>query len=202
MNDVFLQRAIGAGVVFTLLFAITAMLPSPNQSGPPADVDEQRVQIDLRTPPRYQRDEPVRVASPKPAAAKSAPAHEPERKPEPGPEAGSESEPKPEPKPEVKPDPKPEPKPKSTPAGKPVPSGDWRVQVASFSEIERARRVIGEFGQAGLPAFRESVSVGGRKVHRVILGPFDTEAAARGARARAVMDGFADARIQRLDDAP
>lgn len=79
--------------------------------------------------------------------------------------------------------------PPSEPAARPAATlGDYIVQVAAFGTKARAdaaaRRVNGTVAQAGT-------------VWRVRLGPFDTEAAAQSALARAKSMGFGEARIMR-----
>lgn len=199
MNELFVQRAVGAGVVFGVLFVVAALLPAPQEATPPDESPGQRIRIDLSERPAPPPEQPLRVPRPvSPEADRPA-----------GPAAGETESaaaepvpPPPEQKPEIRPQPERKPETVAKPEPKPEPVGEWRVQVASFSEIERARRVIGTFGQQKLPAFRESVSVNGRQVHRVILGPFAAETQAREARQRAVAEGFADSRIQRRDDSP
>lgn len=200
MNRVFLQRSVGAAVLFSCLIVVAALLPAPEPAADEA-VDEPAVRIDLRpvAPAR-----PLRVPEPEPSPVVVAPATDPvpEQVRETRPESTPEPEPDPAPKADPAPPPAAEPAPAPVPeSGAPTPGPrPWRVQVASFSEVERARRVIADFGRLGLPTQRETVSVGGRQVHRVILGPFAEEDAARAAQARAVLEGFPDSRIQRFDD--
>jgi cell division septation protein DedD len=70
-----------------------------------------------------------------------------------------------------------------TPA--PVPGGDWAVSFGTFSTQAAADRVVAQLRASQLPGFREQATVDGRTVHRVRIGPYDSEAMAQAARLRA-----------------
>ncbi|WP_460813283.1 SPOR domain-containing protein [Luteimonas pelagia] len=91
-----------------------------------------------------------------------------------------------------------------TPA--PVAGGDWAVSFGTFSTRAAADRVVAQLRASQLPGFREQATVDGRQVHRVRIGPYDSEATAQAARLRAahVRDDVG-ARVIALDaarDAP
>jgi cell division septation protein DedD len=70
-----------------------------------------------------------------------------------------------------------------TPA--PVPGGDWAVTFGTFSTQAAADRMVAQLRASQLPGFREQATVDGRTVHRVRIGPYDSEATAQAARLRA-----------------
>ncbi len=72
--------------------------------------------------------------------------------------------------------------------------GDIFVQVASFSERERAQALVRTLGQ-GQGASIERARVDGRTYHRVMVGPWRDEAGAQDARRQVASLGYRDARI-------
>ncbi len=187
LNEVFLRRAIGAGVVFLAAMLSATLLPEPEQAPEtPAlslrlEAPEPASPTVVEAPPLVDLDaERARAAE----RASAAPA--------PG------AEPDPGPKTLVEPPEAPPARVEARPAAAPV--GSWRVQVASFSEAARAEKTIAEFRRQSVPAHRETVTVNGRTMHRVILGPFGSEPEALRARELALRKGFADSRVQYRGD--
>lgn len=70
------------------------------------------------------------------------------------------------------------------------------VQAAAFAETRRAEKARRTLTQVG-PANIESVSIAGRKLHRVLVGPFVGPSEAEEARYAVAAAGFSDARIVR-----
>lgn len=86
-----------------------------------------------------------------------------------------------------------------------VPAGDQAqdltpsslfIQAGAFSQSRRAQRTLQSLAQVG-PGNIESVSVAGRKLHRVLIGPFVGSDEAEQARYQVAAAGFEDARIVR-----
>lgn len=120
---------------------------------------------------------PAPEASPLPAPA-------PAPLPAPKPENGKKAKPVPVPVPV------PPPKPAPTPAPVAAAQGKFVVQVGAFSNVTNAKAAAAKTGGTATAA---------GKLWRVRMGPFDSEAAARGALAKARAAGYSDARIQRAD---
>jgi rare lipoprotein A len=76
------------------------------------------------------------------------------------------------------------------------PPGAYRVQAASFSNPENARRAVGLLRAAG-PAAVEAIDREGVTLYRVLLAGPATAAQADALRARVAVAGFADARVIR-----
>lgn len=106
----------------------------------------------------------------------------------PAPAATPTPEPAPQPEP-PKPAPAPAPKP-ATAAPKPAASGQFSVQVATFSTEANAQKAAGKLGGR---------VVRGGKFWLTRLGPFGTRGEAQAALAKARAAGYSDARIQRAD---
>lgn len=70
------------------------------------------------------------------------------------------------------------------------------VQAAAFAETRRAEKARRSLAQVG-PANIESVNIAGRKLHRVLVGPFIGSDEAEEARWAVARAGFSDARIVR-----
>jgi DedD protein len=89
------------------------------------------------------------------------------------------------------------PVPKTPP--KPAPAatatGDWLVQLGSFSEEANARRLAQQAGTYGHKAQVSSYKSGGRTLYRVRVGPQATRAAADAAASALRAHGIADARV-------
>jgi cell division septation protein DedD len=80
------------------------------------------------------------------------------------------------------------PEPAQTPAERVLPAdaaGEFAVSFGSYASNADADRVIAVLAQAGLPGYRESVSVAGQQAQRVRIGPFVDRATAESARVRA-----------------
>lgn len=69
----------------------------------------------------------------------------------------------------------------STPAEKSpgIEKGDWYLQVASFSSLENADSMVEKLEQAGFAAAIAAHEVKGKTWHRVQVGPYPDETAAR-----------------------
>jgi type II secretory pathway predicted ATPase ExeA/cell division septation protein DedD len=73
------------------------------------------------------------------------------------------------------------------------------VQVASFTQPERAGALVAELIGQGLPAYRVTLKVEGGPLHVVLLGRYNAASEAESAAARVrLMPGYADAKIQAL----
>ncbi len=83
--------------------------------------------------------------------------------------------------PVVKPTPKPvaKPKPKPTPQPKAVTAGKYYVQVGSFSKYEPNKKFIKSITDNGYSYTYHKVVRSGKKINKVLIGPFEDEAAAR-----------------------
>ena len=198
-REVLIRRLLGAVVLFGGLFLFSLLLPGG--SPPEREVQErdhpQRVRIDLN---------PVPVPMPAEAPAENqetdldvADSGEPEDASA-APEAESSPAEPPTPKPEPRPAQRAEPPKKQAPprqkppeSSSPVSKG-WWVQVASFGDASNAERLVTKLKSSGLPARRESVSIGQRTLYRVLVGPYKDKAAADAARGRVILLGFSDSR--------
>jgi DedD protein len=91
----------------------------------------------------------------------------------------------------------PPPAPAATTAPKPAPAatGDWLVQLGSFSEQANARRLAQQAGTYGYKAEVSSYKGGGRTLYRVRVGPQATRAAAEAAASALRAHGISDARV-------
>jgi type II secretory pathway predicted ATPase ExeA/cell division protein FtsN len=86
----------------------------------------------------------------------------------------------------------------------PTPGAQWYVvQVASFTQAERAEALVGELMGQGLPAYRVTLKVEGGPLFVVLLGRYTAanEAEAAAARVR-LMPGYSDAKVQSLAPRP
>lgn len=63
--------------------------------------------------------------------------------------------------------------------------GDYAVSFGAYASVAAAERVLGSVRGAGLPAYREATTSGGKPAWRVRIGPFATRAEAESARLRA-----------------
>lgn len=184
MDEVLLRRLLGAGALLAIALLFSALLPEPGPAGPKEGV----VAYDLRTnrrigaqapvenPPQLKADEKL---TPRPAGTLPAPV---------APDA--QAEPKPQPRPALKVD-------ETLDAG-----GGWYVQVASFAEVANARGAAQRLFGMGLETKIQAVSVGQVRWHRVRVGPYATEGAARDVLARVKKADFRDAAIVAPDSAP
>lgn len=210
-SSVLLQRLLGAAVLFGGLFLLSLLLPQAPESDEAPNLDDGRtrhVRIDLHpvAPPAVPAGD---VSAPEtdvpgveaPAAA-SADAHI---------EANAEDEPAvaaqaPPAEPVPAPKPAPEPKTKPKPASKPAPAeaaqapvaAGWWVQVASFGKQSNAQGLVERLRARDLPARAEQVDISGRKLYRVLVGPYSERAKADSARGQIILIGFSDSRtVQR-----
>jgi DedD protein len=90
------------------------------------------------------------------------------------------------------------PKPATTPpkpAAAPAATGDWVVQLGSFSAEANARRLAQQAGTYGYKAQVSSHKDGGRTLYRVRVGPQATRAAADAAASALRAHGISDARV-------
>ncbi|MDN5865490.1 MAG: SPOR domain-containing protein [Gammaproteobacteria bacterium] len=62
--------------------------------------------------------------------------------------------------------------------------GDWYLQVASFSSWKNAEQMLDKIKQAGFHAVIKVHEIEGKSWHRIIVGPFASEASAREAAQR------------------
>lgn len=123
---------------------------------------------------------PAQPADALPAPAPVEPAPAPESAPSAPPPAPIAS---PAPRPS-----EPAPTPSSTPEARPLAAdagGNFAVNMGSYGDANNARALVQSLTAAGLPAYAESVSSGGRQLQRVRIGPFAQRAAAESARQRA-----------------
>ncbi len=75
-----------------------------------------------------------------------------------------------------------------------LPESGWFVQAGAFSESARAEAVRTQLGGVG-QARIETVSVDGRTLHRVLVGPYPAELAASAARYEVTGAGFREAQL-------
>ncbi len=89
--------------------------------------------------------------------------------------------------------------PTPAPAAQPKPpaaaTGDWAVQLGSFSEEANARRIAQQAGTYGYKAQVSSYKSGGRTLYRVRVGPQATRAAADAAASALRAHGLKDASV-------
>jgi type II secretory pathway predicted ATPase ExeA len=104
------------------------------------------------------------------------------------------------------PAPSPETPPSPPPVTPAVPAGArwYVVQVASFTNPERADALVAELTGLSLPAYRVTLKVaGGGPLYVVLLGRYNSAAEAESAAARVrAIPGYADAKIQALAPRP
>jgi DedD protein len=81
------------------------------------------------------------------------------------------------------------------PAAVPAATGDWLVQLGSFSAEANARRLAQQAGTYGYKAQVSSYKDGGRTLYRVRVGPQATRAAADAAASALRAHGISDARV-------
>ncbi|MDC0947790.1 SPOR domain-containing protein [Gammaproteobacteria bacterium] len=108
-----------------------------------------------------------------------------EAKPAAEPTVAVKAEPKPKPKPVAVPTPKP----KSEPAPKPVVStspknGDWLIQVGAFTNTEARNSLVAQLSSNRFGVLTDQISISGKAVSRVMVGPYPSRAAANGEVAR------------------
>mgnify|MGYP000524788550 CR=1 FL=1 len=157
------------------------LLPSheePVQRDEIAELIENEGVVDGAETPEPGAEAPAEQPAPEPAAE---PAAEPRAEPAPAPKVEPKPEPKPEPQPEPKPAPKAEPKPVAKSVS--VPSGSWKLQLASFKTRDGAEEAWAKLQKnrtallGDLGADYQSVDLGAKGTfHRLRAGPFGTRA--------------------------
>ena len=157
MNDGFKQRLVGAIVLLAFALILWPVIfTDPNaivmdrtsQIPPTPAFEEYR----FAEPVRPQNIEALSKPSPEPVVAKPAP----------------EPEPQAEPQPKAQPKAKPGPEPKLDNKGLPE---AWVLQVASFSQPEKADQLKQALQKKGYKAFTRSISTKSGKSKRVYIGP-------------------------------
>jgi type II secretory pathway predicted ATPase ExeA/cell division septation protein DedD len=92
----------------------------------------------------------------------------------------------------------------TTPTATAPPGAQWYVvQVASFTQAERAEALVAELTGQGLPAYRVTLKVEGGPLFVVLLGRYTVASEAEAAAARVrLMPGYSDAKVQSLAPRP
>lgn len=81
-----------------------------------------------------------------------------------------------------------------------VAAGDFAVSFGSYATVADADKVIAALRAAGLPGYREAVTIAGQSAQRVRIGPFADRAMAESARLRsAQVRGDISAKVVALD---
>lgn len=171
------RRIIGAIILVTLAFVVFSLVlqdkpVEPGSVQPEHESDTQVVVAPVPSPsatPSQAAATPGSPVTTQPSAASPA-----TPVPPPAPTA---SVPKPEPKPVAKPKPEAA---KLAPA--PVATGNWLVQVGTFSEPENARRLGEKLKGIHYPVTLKVVTLDKGRAVRVQAGPFATKARAVAAR--------------------
>lgn len=84
-----------------------------------------------------------------------------------------------------------------------VAAGDFAVSFGSYASVGDADKVIAALAGAGLPGYREAVTLGDRSAQRVRIGPFADRASAESARLRAgQVHSNVEAKVVTLDAGP
>ena len=154
------QRLVGALVLVALAVIFLPMLVK----GPAPDSGVSDVPLDVPTEPRdadgmVTHDLPLVVPAGAPeGGATGMPTTVAEPAPQPGPQDG---------------------------AFPTTAAGDYTVSFGSYANAADADKVIAALKAAELPGYREAVSLNGRQVERVRIGPFADRAVAESARLRA-----------------
>ncbi|MBF0180339.1 MAG: SPOR domain-containing protein [Magnetococcales bacterium] len=121
------------------------------------------------------------------AVLSKTPAPEPPAAPTPPPEPATQPTPSPEPATQSAPPPEPATQPAPAKAAaqgvaKPATSGrEFVFKLGSYQERGNAEGLIRKLANLALPMYTEEAEIGGRMFHRVWVGPFGDEAAARDA---------------------
>jgi DedD protein len=173
------ERLVGAVVVVALGVVLIPLL----LDGPPGPTGPRSIGLELPAPDSDSRTHTIRLGEPReqPPVARPAPSAPPERSPE----RGSVSR-TPVPTPEQQPAAV---EPESPPVESapvrvepPVPAqpetGEWAVQVGSFSNPDNAGRLSRQLSAEGFPAFVARLVTDGRTMHRVRVGPVDSRESA------------------------
>lgn len=168
MDQKLKQRLVGAVVLISLaVIFIPIILEGPDDEWTP------RVQ-EIPVPPQieYQAEVELPVPDEQPALAPetTAPAEAP------APEAPTAVVPSP-PAEQPAPD-RPEPVAEQPPARAKVPAGSWFIQVGSFSQQLNASGLRDRLKKTGYNSRLQEIAAANGKVWRVLVGPFETRAAA------------------------
>lgn len=84
-----------------------------------------------------------------------------------------------------------------------VAAGDYAVSFGNYANVADADKVIAALHAAGLPGYREAVSLGSKQAQRVRIGPFADRALAESARLRATqVRNDVETKVVVLDAAP
>lgn len=171
MDDGLKQRIIGAVVLVIAAVVFLPMLLTGQDEtsrveveAPEPPVMDDR-EIALAAPVELPEPEPVPDIPPSPAPQPAAPV------PPPGPAIGAPAAPAPPPPP---PAPAAAPAPAPTPApapAAPATSGNWVVQLGSFSSADNAEGLRQTLRTQGYNAYTLSARVDGRNITRVFVGP-------------------------------
>jgi len=208
MDKLLKQRLVGAAILIALAVIFVPMLFDNDAARetvrdsaidlppPPADRREvRRLPLDperAREPPPSPPAEPavpaareseITLIEPEPEEERSEPVAEPEPEPEPLPDSPAPAAPDiPEREADTAADTPP------APRADPVPpastTGDWLVQVASFSSAATADQVMEQLGRLGHEAGVDVLVRGETRLHRVSTGPYETRTQADRARAQ------------------
>ena len=184
MDRALKERIIGAVVLVLVVVLVVPVF----LDGPPGD--DEIVSTSVALPGQSEqktqtivldrdREDPVPVASS--AVAESAAAEKPT--PEPQPVSREEADETPAARQQPTPDPVPEQPPPAAEtqavAATASSTGMWAVQLGSFSDQERAKRLAAELRGQGYAAFLSTLSTSSGELHRVRVGPQkDRESAA------------------------
>ncbi|MEJ2107017.1 MAG: SPOR domain-containing protein [Acidiferrobacteraceae bacterium] len=171
------RRIIGAIILVTLAFVVFSLV-----------LQDKPVEPGTAKPEQEPDTQVVVAPVPSPSATASRPAASPDSPATTEPTAVTPTKPVPPPAPTAsvpKPEPKPATQPKTEaakPAPAPVATGNWLVQVGTFSEPENARRLGEKLKGIHYPVRLKVVTLDKGRAVRVQAGPFATKASAVAAR--------------------
>ena len=171
------RRIIGAIILVTLAFVVFSLV-----------LQDKPVEPGTAKPEQEPDTQVVVAPVPSPSATPSRPAASPDSPATTEPTAVTPTTPVPPPAPTAsvpKPEPKPATQPKTEaakPAPAPVATGNWLVQVGTFSEPENARRLGEKLKGIQYPVRLKVVTLDKGRAVRVQAGPFATKASAVAAR--------------------
>lgn len=206
MSEPLRRRLVGGLVLIGVLWLLAFLLPPPQSA---EEREDDTVVIDLRTGeviaespsnptpadvlpppelPALEASPPTVVAAPTPLArpATAAPVPTPATAPPATPRSSPAASPRPAP----------------TPPPPAAPLAGWWVQVGAYASREGAEQVRESLRVAGLPAVVQTIGSGAREVHRVRIGPHADRTQAESAQARAVLLGYTQATVLRVEGGP
>lgn len=165
------QRVIGALVLIVAAVIFLPMLLTGQ---------DETVEIEIETPEPSSMPAPEVTSPPDIQPRDPEPLAElPPREPEPVPSTPA---PEPEPVPEpAEPEPPAEPAataPSEPPSATAAVTGDWVIQLGSFSNADNARGFVSTLSEQGYNAYTRSAETDGRSITRVFVGPLQTRDAA------------------------